>query len=190
MIEITQEQIDRVHSALSNIAGAPEKVFYRVINRTLATIRTHSGRNIRQSYRIKQRDITDNQNMTLKQAGVRNLVGEIKFAGSVIPLIKFNVTPTVPQRKMVSAAVYKNSGKEELVHAFVANLGKYGVGVFQRQTEERDSSKQLYGPATGHMMQNEDVLNKVDATANETIDKRIDHEIKAILSGYGVKEKS
>lgn len=52
-------------------------------------------------------------------------------------------------------------------------------------TRRRDSSEQLFGPSPAHMMANENVLDKVEEAAQDTIDKRVEHEITRILNGYG-----
>lgn len=184
MIEIRNEQIERVNLILGGIRKAPNKAFYNAINRALSTVRSKSGKAIRETYRIKQSDITSNQNMKLKRASISNLEGKIEFAGGVIPLMKFKVTPSEPKRKSVSVSVLRTESAKRLQSAYVANLGKYGVGVFERATSKRASSQQLFGPSTAHMMSNDNVLQKVEAAAQETIDKRIEHEISRILNGY------
>lgn len=184
MIEITEQQIDRVNLILGGLKNAPNKAFVGVINRALATVRSQSGKEIRRTYKIRQQDITSNQTMSLKRASGRNIEGSIEFAGALIPLMKFKVNPPAPQQKMVSVSVLQRGGGKRLLHAYVANLGRYGIGVFERETPKRNSSRQLYGPSTAHMMENEDVLSKVEAAAMETIDKRVEHEITRILNGY------
>lgn len=185
MIEITNEQIEHVNLLLANIKNAPNRVFYNVINRALGTVRSESGKAIRQTYNIKQADITASQNMKTKRASASNLVGSIEFAGMVIPLSRFKVTPSAPAQRRVSVSVLKAEGAKRLESAYVADLGRYGVGVFERLTRERNSSSQLYGPSTAHMMSNEDVLSKVEKAAQQTINKRIAKEVNRILSGYG-----
>lgn len=184
MIEITNEQIDRVNLILGGIKNAPNKAFYNTINRALSTVRSKSGKMIRETYRIKQSDITSNQNMQVKRASVNDLEGQIDFAGSVIPLMKFKVNPTEPKRKTVSVSVLRAEGAKRLESAYVANLGRYGVGVFERLTSKRETSQQLYGPSTAHMMGNDDVLLKVETAAQETVNKRVEQEITRILNGY------
>lgn len=184
MIEITNEQIERVNFILGRMKKAPNKVFCNTINRALETVRSKSGKMIRETYRIKQSDITSNQNMKMKRASVSDLEGQIEFAGTVIPLIKFKVSPAEPKRKTVSVSVLKTEGGKRLQSAYVANLGRYGVGVFERLTSKRETSQQLYGPSTAHMMGNVEVLQKVEAAAQETINKRIEQEISRILNGY------
>ena len=185
MIEITNEQIERVNLLLSDLHGAPNRVLFNVINRALGTVRSQSGKEIRQTYNIKQGDITANQNMKMKRATAGDLVGSIEFAGTVIPLKRFKVSPPAPAQRTVSVSVLRAEGGKRLEHAFVANLGKYGVGVFERMTRRRDSSEQLFGPSPAHMMANENVLDKVEEAAQDTIDKRVEHEITRILNGYG-----
>jgi len=185
MIEITEKQIDRVNALLSGVKNGPNKAFYNVINRALTTIRSKSGKMIRETYNIKATDIKSNQNMKIKRATVQNVEGSVAFAGTVIPLIKFKVNPSEPEHKKVTVSVLRSEGGKRLESAYVANLGKYGVGVFERQTSKRDSSRQLYGPSTAHMMENADVLQQAETAAQETINKRVEQEISRILNGYG-----
>lgn len=185
MIEITNEQIERVNLLLGNIKNAPNRAFFNIINRALGTVRSQSGKVIRQTYNIKQSDITANQNMKMKRATAGDLVGEIEFAGTVIPLKRFKVSPSAPAQRTVSVSVLKAAGGKRLESAYVADLGKYGVGVFERLTRRRETSQQLYGPSTAHMMGNDDVLSQVEEAAQDTIDKRVEQEINRILNGYG-----
>lgn len=184
MIEVTSMQIDRVNAILGGIQGAPQKAFSSTINRTLSTVRTNTGKMIRENYYIRQRDITSSQRMKMSKASSSNLEGKIEFAGTVIPLIKFKVNPTDPQQKAVTVSVLKDEGAKRLRYAYVADLGKYGPGVFERDTRKRASSRQLYGPSTAHMMEHEDILHRVDKLAQESVNKRIEHEISRILNGY------
>lgn len=184
MIEITEQQIDRINLILGGLNNAPKKAFTGVINRALTTVRSQSGKEVRKTYNIKQRDITSNQNIGLKRASGGSLEGEIRYAGTLIPLIKFNVNPSQPIQKPVSVSVLQSGGRKRLQHAYVANLGKYGVGVFERETYKRESSKELFGPSTVHMVDNKEVMANVQAAAMETIEKRVEHEITRILNGY------
>ncbi len=184
MIEITSEQVDRIHLLLGGIKNAPQKAIYNVLNRAASTVKTTSSKEVRKTYKIKHSDLANNQNVKTTKAGPSRLEASISFAGNLIPLMKFNVNPKQPQRRKVSASVLKSGGKKQLIHAYVADLGRYGVGVFERETSERDSSKQLYGPSTAQMIENDNVLDSVKAAAMDTIDKRIEHEISRILNGF------
>ncbi len=184
MIEITSEQIERIHLLLGGIKGAPQKAIYNVLNRAASTVKSTSSKEVRKTYKIKHGDLTSNQNVKTTKAGPSRLEASIEFGGNLIPLMKFNVNPKQPQQKIVSASVLSSGGKTHLIHAYVANLGKYGVGVFERETSKRESSKQLYGPSAAQMIENPNVLNNVQAAAMNTIDKRVEQEISRILNGY------
>lgn len=188
MVGITSEQIERVESILSGVQRGPEKVFFNVINRALDTVRTAAGRQIREVYAIKQKDLRAESNIKLKKASQTDLAGEIAFAGCKIPLYRFNVTPKQPaQGVRVKAAVLKSSAQTEFEHAFIARMQSGHIGMFERATAKHLPIDEFTGPSVAHMAGNSVVLEQVEKEAQETIDKRIDHEMDRILSGYGGK---
>lgn len=199
MIEITNEQIERVHSILSGVQGGVEKVFNNAINRALGTIRTTAGKQIREVYAISQKDLRPQDNIRLKKASRNDLVGEVFFADRSIPLYRFGVSPKQPVwRGKVKAVVLKELGAQEYEHAFIATVragGKEHTGVWERTFErtgredDRKNSRfpivEFFGPSVFGMAGNSVVLEQVENAALETINKRIEHEITRILSGYG-----
>jgi hypothetical protein len=187
MIEITNEQIERVNLILSGIPNGAKKTFYNAINRGLRTVRTQSAKSVTKTYRILQKDFKSESNIREKKASQSNLVGEVSFAGSTIPLMKFKVSPKEPQRQIVTVAVLRETGGERLKHAFIAKMQSGHVGVFERSTPEtwRLPIQELYGPSAAGMLNNYEVQEEIEKAAKETIDKRIEHEITRILNGYG-----
>lgn len=188
MVGITSEQIERVESILNGIQNGPEKVFFNVINRALDTVRTASGRQMREVYAIAQKDLRAESNIKMKKASKSDLAGEISFSGCKIPLYRFNVSPKQPaQGVKVKAAVLKSSAQTEFEHAFIAHMQSGHIGMFERSTSKRLPIDEFTGPSVAHMAGNSVVLDQVEQAAQETINKRIDHEIDRILSGYGGK---
>ena len=188
MIGITSEQSARVESILNGIQGGPEKAFFSVINRALDTVRTTTGRQIREVYAISQKDLRAKSNVRMKKAGANDLVGEIAFSSGTIPLYRFNVTPKQPtpkQRLKVKAAVLKSSSQTEFEHAFIMRLKNGHVGMFERETRQRKPIKEFQSPSIKAMVENSAVIEEVEKAANETIEKRIPQEINRILAGYG-----
>lgn len=55
MIEITNEQIERVNAILSGIRNGSGRVFANAINRALSTVQSKSGDTIREVYNIKKK---------------------------------------------------------------------------------------------------------------------------------------
>lgn len=206
MIEITNEQIERVNLILGGIKDAPNKAFYNIINRGLTTVRGQSSRKIRGVYNITHSNLRTETNIYLRKASSSNLSGDITFSGHKIPLARFNITPSAPGKKgMVRASVLKGSGQTTLKHAFIAKMKSGHIGVFERIPGQHMGSRgdkrnkhtekigansmrqtdQFYGPATAQMAGNTIVLNEIETVAQETINKRVEQEISRILSGYG-----
>ena len=184
MIEITTEQTERISLLLGGIKNGMRDAIYNVLNRAVGTVISQTSKYVRQTYAIKHGDLNQNQNVKVSRASRSKLEATIMYAGTLIPLIKFHVDPKNPKRKTVTASTLVNGGAKQLSKAYVADLGVYGVGVFERETFKRDSSKQLFGPSPKHMIETSDVLLKVEAAAMETIDKRVEHEISRILNGW------
>lgn len=187
MIEITQEQIDRVREILSEVPNGLEKALRSVIQRANSTVRTEATRQITSVYAITSQGVRGETNIrTRTQMTDGGIVGTVSFAGYKIPLYRFKVTPTVPtQKATVKAAVLKSSGQTPFERAFIAKMKSNHTGVFERVTRRRLPISEFMGPSTAQMAGNSVVLEKVEKAAQETIDKRLEHEITRILNGYG-----
>lgn len=184
MIEVTEKQIERVSTILAGIPKGTERAMTSAINRGLTTMRQKSTEKVRESYHIKRKDLTDRSVMRMKKANFSNLSGSIRYSGAVIPLIKFNVKPTKPSKRPVTVSVLKKNTGERLQNAFIARMPSGHTGVFERLTRERTPTKELYGPSIKHMLENEEVLSKIEADVQRQVDRRLEHEISRILNGY------
>ncbi|MCL2087651.1 MAG: hypothetical protein FWH05_08690 [Oscillospiraceae bacterium] len=182
--------LDRLSLILHSMPNGLQRAVPSIINRALTTIRSQTGDFIRETYTVGKQEVTKNSNIKLKRASPgNNFVGELSYAGTRIPLIKFKTSHKKPQRKTVSVSLLQNASGKQLIRAYVANLGRYGMGVFERKTKARASSKQLMGLSAAHMIENTQVMSKIQSSAKElvleTIEKRVEHEISRILNGYG-----
>lgn len=92
MIEITESQIDRVYLILHGVPGGAEKALAEAINRGISRAKTVTVQNIGQVYAVKSP--TARGNIIEKKASSGNLVGSVKYAGSMIPLIEYDVSPS------------------------------------------------------------------------------------------------
>lgn len=70
------------------------------------------------------------------------LIGSIEYAGTVIPLIKYNVTPQKATygKTPVKAAVKRSESQVEFAEAFTAQMPNGHIGIYERKN---DSSYQL-----------------------------------------------
>lgn len=113
-------------------------------------------------------------------------MGTVTFAGYKLPLYRFNVTPTLPiQRAEVKAAVMRGNGQTPFAHAFIARMKSGHTGMFERETGRSFPVTEFMAQSTAQMAGNEEVLEQVSEKAQETVNKRIEHEITRILNGYG-----
>ena len=203
MIEVQQSQADRINLILGGLKGAPDKAFSSIINRGLATVRSQSSKGIRSIYNITHSNLRADSNITLKKAGKSNLSGEIMFSGFKIPLARFSVSPNIPgSKRPLKISVLRTSSPTLLQHAFLARTKSGHLGIFERIPGQYMGSRigrskhsekigantnrttdQFYGPEAAQMASNSLVLTQIEAAAQETINKRVEHEITRILNG-------
>ena len=113
-------------------------------------------------------------------AGVASM--SISYAGNVLPLLTFSTS--YARDGSVRTQVKRNGGAQLLEHVFVAKISGH-TGVYERLGRSRFPLEQKFGPSTGHMMRNEDVIEQMDETVRETFERRAEHEILRVLNGWG-----
>lgn len=182
--EIGGQGLSRVNKLLAGIPDGVFKATSSALKRAGDTAKTKAGQFAAAEYTISKgdfmRNVTEKTHITGGIGGVLSM--NISFAGHVLPLLTFNTK--FSRNGHVQTQVKKNSGAESLQHAFVANI--YGhAAVFERIGAPRFPIEQKYGPSTGHMMQNGQVIEKMNETIRQTYDARIEHEILRVLNGWG-----
>lgn len=184
--EIGGNSLDRVNKVLAGISGGVWKATSAALKRAGDTAKTKAGQFAAAEYVINKGDFMRNTNMKSHITGGAGgvVTMSVSFAGRVLPLLTFNTKFSRDGR--VQTQVKRNGGASTLEHAFVANI--YGqVAVFERVGSPRFPVEQKYGPSTGHMMQNDQVIEKMDETIRNTYETRLEHEILRVLNGWGGK---
>ncbi len=181
---IGQNSIDRVNKLLAGVQGGAYKASSNALRRAGESAKTQAGRFVAAEYTITKGEFMRNVNMKTHISGSGGVASmAISFGGHVLPLLSFDTS--FSRDGAIHTKVKRNGGAASLQHAFAAKV--FGpVGIFERVGADRFPVEQKYGPSTGHMMQNEDVVQKMEDTIRETYDKRIEHEITRILNGWGV----
>ena len=182
MIEITAEQIQRVNLLLSDVQKGPQRIFYQTINRALINFKSTVIKGVSGVYAIKQADLRKEIKTKQKKATANDLLGSVDFGGNLIELKKFNIQPNTSVSNL-QVEVLKGK-KYTLKHAYQTDLGNYGTAIFERLTSKRETSQELYGPSAATMIAHADVIEQAEEKAQETINKRIEHEITRILNKY------
>lgn len=192
MIEITNEQIERVNLLLSGVPNGAEKAMKSVIQRANSTIRTETLKGITSVYAISKQNVRAETTIVTKiEQKNGGIVGTVSFAGYQIPLYRFDVSPKLPgQHTIVKARVMKGNAKTPFMHAFIAktqigHIGTDHTGVFERKRKTRLPIGEITGLSTAQMAKNTIVLEQIEEKTQGVINKRIEHEISRILNGYG-----
>lgn len=189
MIEVSEQVIDRIHTILAGVQDADKKVLKPAMARALMAGKAESKRQAVSVYHIKPGEF--NKNSYIKYRGIKHhgegeMIGEIEFAGSPVPLIKYKVTPQTPAKgKPAAAAVLKKNApvpfdRENDVHVLQMQSGH--IGIFKG---ENGKLKELYAPSTPKMIENEEVRTKIEGRVNEVLNQRIGHEIERLLDQHG-----
>ena len=162
--EVGDDSLERVNKLLHNVPGGVYKAAFSALKRAGDTAKTRAGQFAAAEYTINKGDFMRNvhskSHITGGAGGVMGM--SISFSGTVLPLLTFNTTYS--RDGTVQTQVKRNGGAATLQHAFVAKI---------------------FGPSTGHMMRNEEVIEKMDETIRDTYEKRIEHEILRVLNGWG-----
>lgn len=185
IVDAAEESYDRVSKLLAGIPGGAKKAVGTALSRAAAAGRTNVKRFVTKEYTISQTTFqantkTINHFVKNSEGGYEVVFG---FAGTVIPLIKFDTQAT--QSGLVSARVKASSPREILENAFTAQMGTH-KGIYERIGADRFPLRELYGPATPQMMySNEEVLDAMEERMVEVYEQRIDHEVERLLNGWG-----
>ena len=62
-------------------------------------------------------------------------------------------------------------------------MGSGHIGIFKR--EDTGKIKELYGPSTPKITENEEVIQAVTDKVNEVLNRRIEHEIERLFNSEG-----
>ena len=181
---VGSENIDRINKILAGIPGGAFKVTYAALKRAGDTAKTKAGQFAAAEYTINKgtfmRNVTEKVRTEGGSGGVASM--SVSFAGTVLPLLEFSTRYS--RGGQLTTQVKRNGGAATLQHAFAEKV--FGpIAVFERVGAPRFPVEQKFGPSTGHMMQNENVVEKMDETIRDTFDKRVEHEILRVLNGWG-----
>ena len=182
--EVGGDTLERMNKLLAGIPGGVWKATFSALKRAGETAKTKAGQFAAAEYTITKGTFMHNTDMKTHINGGAGGVASISigFSGHVLPLLTFNTKYS--RDGLITTQVKRNGGGGTLQHAFAASI--FGpVAIFERVGASRFPVEQKYGPATGHMMQNEDVVEKMDETIRETFEKRAEVEILRVLNGWG-----
>lgn len=184
--EANQAAIDRINKVLAGVPGGAYKAAYSAMKRAGDTAKTRAGQFAAAEYTINKSTFMSNVREKTHMTGGNSTGGvatlSISFAGNVLPLLSFSTRYS--KNGTLTTQVKRNGGAATLQHAFAEKV--FGpIAVFERVGSSRFPVEQKFGPSTGHMMGNENVVEQMDKTIQETFEQRSEHEILRVLNGWG-----
>lgn len=197
---IDATNLELVKARLGSLKDRAPIALYRAINDSVAKTKTETKRAISKRYHIAQKNVA--LHIYSFKANKSNLKGAITTKGEKISLYKFRIKQGNP----ASAAVLRANSPKALEHdpkAFIATMkngsGSGHVGIFERKglyakkrktteygkarkiNKHNEQIRELFGPAIPQMMGREETMERIRATANETLQRRLEHHINYLL---------
>ena len=195
-MQISTEQFKNVYRKLYALPGNKvNTALSYALSRAMITVRSEAWKYVHEQYTISRTAFYKDTGISTKvvkansASGNAEVYAEIVVGGNLIRLVDFEYyKPDKYQNhqaknRRIAAVVLR--GLPSYLHAFVANFGRYGNAIYERLSPKRRDVKQMYGPSAAHMVMHPEVLKKLDKAAQETFDKRLEHEIDRILRGFG-----
>lgn len=183
--DVGGDNIDRVSKILAGIPHAFDKAVGSAIKRAAKSGEAFAARAVRDEYFVSAADFKQytksKRHISTTSEGT---TVDIEFKGYHIPLLHFDTK--VDSSGRVVTRVKRQSSRIVLDHVFSQTVGTHGhTGVFERKTSKRLPIEEKLGPSTPQMMDaNDDVSQAIGDKVRETFDKRLEHEMNAILNGY------
>lgn len=177
------DTLERVNKIMAGFPSGAYKAVWGAMRRATASAKTEAGRFAAGEYNISKGTFMARTAVKTRMSGGSGGVASVSvtFSGQVIPLIAFGAKGGPGG---VSVTVKRNGGHATLGRAFQAAI--YGnVGIWEREGRPRFPVEQLYGPSTGHMMQNENVVEQMDETIERVFSARLEHEMLRLMNGWG-----
>lgn len=172
--------LEKAAKLLSEVPNGYEAAVSRSMNRAATAGRSAAVSTIRQEYTIKASTVR--RNFTIHKATRSDLEALVTSKGPRIPLVNYKTRPktdtTGNARKPVRVAVKARGGLKPLGKSFV-----YQGKILQRLDTSSLPVQEVYGPAIPVLSGNNEVVDNVEKTMQETFLKRLDHETGYLLGG-------
>ncbi len=154
------------------------------VRRAIVTGRAVAAREVQKHNNLKIGDIKRFLKVSLSSEKTGNV---ISYKGGHIPLLYFGAK--YANGGYIAAKVEKSSGYKTFHHAFVKPNGKYPIGIYQRESVKQFPISQLQGPSIPQIiMAHDDIAGKISQAQNETFQKRLEHNIEALVNDWWEKK--
>lgn len=157
----------------------------RAIGRALTASRAAVAKKVRSEYTVKSADIKMGIRSRRPKVTTEGVFGAVIGEGDRLRLDKFKVYRNA--KSPMSVKVRKQRKASKVQGLFFANTAKGEEAPFLRSTAKRKPINILYGPSLPEMMGNKDVVEFMSAVAQDTLNKRFEHEMNYRLAQKGCR---
>lgn len=178
MIELKLHHVEKLEKLFAKTPKEAPIIMARAINRSAITARAAASQEIRAKYIIRASDVKSAIKINKATAG--KLSAQVSASGPVIPLMKFDVTPKKQNNAIVRARVKKGGSRKPVQNGFIVSAYN---NVYARESDSRYPIKGSYGPSIAQMMGEGTIIKNIATRAQETLDKRMEHDMKRLLYG-------
>lgn len=177
--------IDRAVEALGAVPSDVKKAVGSAIKRAGASGITFAAKAVQEQYRVSTSTFKKYTWAKTRWKSSKYITTtELEYCGYHIPLIRFDTSADKSGR--IKTRVKQSSAKTLLDHIFMQRVGEHGhIGTFERKAVKKLPIEEKLGPSGVQMMySNEAVMDSIVDKVKKTYDKRLEHEITAILNGW------
>ena len=205
VIEVDEEQLAGIRSAVGGIPGALPRIVSRAINKVISHARAEATRSLASDTGLKGKDIR--KRLLLNLAHAKRLSATLSISRKRIPLIEFGSRTLTKAGKYAGFSyrvkkgekrtkVRYNKSSSEYVRAahsvalsagpvFLGRMKTGHVGYFTRAKGWKISPRlpivELKGPSLGHVMVNKIIVHQVLAVAGVRLADELQQQLKVFI---------
>lgn len=188
MIRMTVDggDLSEIEKSLGNLRRRAPYVMARAANRTATHVKKVTSEEVRKKYVIGVR--ATQGIMKVYRATGEKPTARVYIHGTHLNLKKFDVRKSTRKGRIVyqRARVEQNNSPVPLSarpRPFLAKMANGYHGLFVRKTDEpRSEIRGVAGPSVPQMIGSREVMYHIHESAQEMLQKRIEHEIDYLLS--------
>lgn len=173
MIKISAENIKNAQKMLEIAPKEVANAAVAAINRAATAVNTQASKSIRAKYVIKAKDL--NKHIKKYRANKSNLTAKIVGTSDRLLITYFDVKRN--KKGPVRARVLKANSLKAVPGMFFGTTRRGFTGVLKRVGKARYPLDVPHGPSVPSMFGNDEVMKELTALADETLQKRFEHEI-------------
>lgn len=209
--QVGKQSLERAELLLAGFPGAVDKALRSAISRTAQRVRSQSSKRIRERYAISAANLRmeENAKISYSYSPGEGMEAAILFKGRKIPLHRYDgaspAGPTYDRSQLVpvhtstgwrmaspgvqaSGHQLRSTSPKKFEDAFVARFRSGHTGIFERTggvtATGRDEIRELMGSSIPQMLGSDEVTGALSNDAGLEFDKRMTHEVDAILNGW------